>query len=186
MADPSAQRAFVRLTEPAVDDLHRLAKRDPQILRQALKKMLLLQRDPRAGGPLVGGLTGFRKLTVGDRHWRIVWRVTGDERGHEVVEVAEVWAAGARSDGEVYAEMNERVEALPDTPRTMQLADVIDTLGRSGRQIGAVRQPAHEAVPSWLVDRLVHTAGMNHHEVVGLTAEEAMEVWEAFITRRPE
>lgn len=145
--------------------------------------MLLLERDPEAGEPLLGALIGFQKLTVGDRHWRIVWRVTTDDSGTEVVEIAEVWAAGARSDGEVYAEMNDRVEALPDSPKTTQLAGVIDTLGRSAQKIRTAHQPGGEPVPDWLADRLVHTAGMSRDQVDELSAEEAMQAWEAFITR---
>ncbi len=175
-------RAFVRLTDAAVEDLERLARLDPQILRQALKKMLLLEREPRAGEPLLGGLVGFRKLTVGDRHWRIVWRVTTDDLGAEVVEIAEVWAAGARSDGEVYAEMNDRVEALPASPRTTQLAEVVGTLGRHAEGISVSGQPGGEPVPQWLADRLIHSAGISRDQVEGMAAEEAMQAWERFIT----
>lgn len=64
-------RALVRLTEPAVDDLRELYRKDPQIVRWCFKKMLLLESSPEAGEPLVGGLIGFRKLVVGDRDWRI-------------------------------------------------------------------------------------------------------------------
>jgi mRNA interferase RelE/StbE len=181
--DADQPRAYVRLTEPAVEDLARLVRLDPQIARQALKKMILLERDPEAGEPLLGTLIGFRKLVVGDRHWRIVWRVTADDSGRDVVEIAEVWAAGARSDGEVYAEMTERVEQLPDTPQTQALADVIHALGRSAGDISATRQPTTEVVPEWLVDRLVHTAGMTRADVEAMAPEEAMQTWEAFITR---
>jgi mRNA interferase RelE/StbE len=177
--------AYVRLTEPAVDDLVGLARLDPNVARQALKKMILLERDPRAGEPLLGALIGFRKLTVGDRHWRVVWRVTADERGHDVVEIAEVWAAGARSDGDVYAEMNERVERLADTPETHALADVIHLLGRAAGAVTAAEQPTTEPVPDWLVDRLVHTAGANREDVIAMSPKAAMQAWEAFITKPP-
>ena len=183
MPDQAAPRAYVRLTEPAVEDLARLVRLDPQVARQALKKMLLLERDPEAGRPLLGALVGFRKLTVGDRHWRIVWRVTTDDRGHEVVEIAEVWAMGARSDGEVYAEMNDRVGHLADTPRTQALADVIHALGRAAGEVTAAPQLTTEPVPGWLVDRLVHTARMDRPQVEAMTPEDAMETWEAFMTR---
>lgn len=182
MPEREQPRAYVRLTEPAVEDLARLVRQDPQVARQTLKKMILLERDPQAGGPLLGTLIGFRKLTVGDRHWRIVWRVSTDESGREVVEIAEVWAAGARSDGEVYAEMNARVEQLPDTPRTQALADVIHMLGRAAGDVTAARQPVAEPVPEWLIDRLVHTAEMSREQVAEMTPEQAMKAWEAFIT----
>ena len=65
---PHPQRAcVVRLTEDAVADLHRLGKKDPQIVRTVLKKMLLLERSTNAGEPLLGASIGFRKLVVGDR-----------------------------------------------------------------------------------------------------------------------
>ncbi len=94
-----------------------------------------------------------------------------------------MWAAGARSDGDVYAEMTERVEQLPDTPQTQALADVIHALGRSAGDISATRQPTSEVVPEWLVDRLVHTAGMTRVDVEAMSPEAAMQTWEAFITR---
>jgi mRNA interferase RelE/StbE len=174
--------AYVRLTEPAVEDLTRLVRLDPQVARHVLKKMILLERDPKTGEPLLGALVGFRKLTVGDRHWRIVWRVSADESGRDVVEIAEVWAAGARSDGEISAEMTNRVEQLPDTPRTQALSDVIHALGRSAGEVTATRQRSKEPVPTWLVDRLVHTAEMGRNAVEAMDPEQAMEAWEAFIT----
>lgn len=67
-----AVRTVVRLTDPAVDDLAGLMRKDPKIARWALKKMIQLETDPEAGQPLVGALIGWRKLTVGNRDWRIV------------------------------------------------------------------------------------------------------------------
>lgn len=184
--DADRTRAHVRLIDPAVDDLVRLVRADPQVVRQVVKKMLLLERDPNAGDPLLGALVGFRKLTVGDRHWRIVWRTTTDDLGRVVVEIAEVWAVGARADAAVYAEMEGRVADLPDNPRTQALADVIGLLGRTVGAVGSVaREPAVEPVPQWLVERLVHTAGRDEDEVRAMDPEAAMEAWEAFITRPP-
>jgi mRNA interferase RelE/StbE len=94
----------VRLIDPAVDDLRALLRLDPQIVRWALKKLLLLERNPEAGKELHGSLIGWRKLTVSDRDWRIVWRVASDDTGTVIVDVAEVWAVGARADREVYEE----------------------------------------------------------------------------------
>ena len=39
-------RAYVRLTEAAFHDLRTLNRHDPQIVRWAFKKMLLLERTP--------------------------------------------------------------------------------------------------------------------------------------------
>ena len=184
MSSGGARRAFVRLIDPAIDDLDRLLKLDPQIVRQVLKKMLLLERDPRAGAPLVGDLIGWRKLTVGDRHWRIVWRITTDDVGNEIVEIAEVWAAGARSDADVYEEMSRRVAALPQSPTSIALADVVAILGRSAVGVVAAEEPAvAEPVPEWLAQRLRHQAGISQAEIDTLSAQEAMSVWEAHLTK---
>lgn len=183
MTGPGGTRALVRLIEPAVDDLARLVRLDPNVARQVLKKMLLLERDPRAGEALLGALIGFRKLTVGNRHWRIVWRVSSDDQGQDVVEVAEVWAAGARSDAAVYAEIEARVADLPANPTTRALRDVVEMLGKAARDIDAAPESDAEPVPQWLVDRLVHTAGFDEDLIRAMAPEAAMQRWEAFITR---
>ena len=177
------QRAYVRLTDPAVSDLHALLKKDPQIVRWALKKMLLLERDPQAGEPLLGQLIGWRKLTVGDRDWRVVWRVSSDETGTVTITVSEVWAVGARSDAEVYAEMTERVAALGPTPATQALSSVIEMLGRRAQRpdIQAATEPTHDPVPGWLQERLVRTAGIPADDVQAMTGAEAMDRWEQFM-----
>lgn len=177
------QRAYVRLTAPAVGDLHALLKKDPQIVRWALKKMLLLERDPQAGEPLLGHLVGWRKLTVGDRDWRVVWRLSADERGTVTVTISEVWAVGARSDAEVYAEMTERVASLGTTPATQALASVIEMLGRRAQRpdIQAAAEPRHDPVPDWLQERLVRTAGIAAGDVRAMTGAEAMIRWEQFL-----
>lgn len=111
----------MRLTDDAVEDLQTLFKADPQIVRRALKKMIQLKRDHNAGDPLLGGLIGYRKVTVGDRGWRIVWRVVQDEAGDFRVEVAEVWAVGYRKDSEVYEEIAQRVADAGSSPKTKAL-----------------------------------------------------------------
>jgi mRNA interferase RelE/StbE len=175
--------AYVRLVEPAISDLEGLLRADPQIVRQVLKKMLLLERDPQAGEPLLGELVGCRKLVVGDRHWRIVWRVTTDDAGGLVVDIAEVWAAGARADAEVYAEMASRVARLPPSPPVTSLAEVVALLGRSIEGIAAAAEPIRELVPPWLADRLRHQVGLSPEHIAGLEPEAAMVIWEQHITQ---
>ena len=169
----------VRLTNDAVDDLHRLLRRgDPQVVRWAFKKMIHLEQDPEAGDALLGGLRGWRKLTVGDRDWRLVWRVTHDDAGAVVVDVAEVWAFGARSDAEVYAEMEDRVAAAPETPRTRALADVLTTLGKLTEDLGATPEPAAaQPLPRWLRESLLHVVRLSRVEVDALSRAEADQVW---------
>lgn len=180
-APPLVEGAEVWLTDPAVDDLRRL---DGAALVWALKKMLLLERNPQAGEPLLGALTGYRKLVVGNRDWRLIWRTTRDARGALVVEIAEVWAVGARSDAAVYEEMAQRVAKLQDTAVRRSLAEVVDQLGKRAKGL----EPKPVAVaPSrpepWLVDRLVHTAGLDRNTVEAMSSEAAVDAWTAYLMR---
>jgi mRNA interferase RelE/StbE len=145
--DSARPRVYVRLTDPAVADFERLVAVDPQIVRWALKKMLLLERDPEAGRPLLGDLIGWRKLVVGDRDWRIVWRVTTGEAGNQVIDIAEVCAVGARADAEVYAETSDRISALGRHPTAQALSDVIERLERAAGSVTAATEPVPDPVP---------------------------------------
>lgn len=173
--------AEVWLTDPAVEDLRRL---DGAPLVWALKKMLLLERDPNAGEPVLGDLIGYRKLVVGKRDWRLIWRTVTDDRGALVVEIAEIWAVGARADGEVYAEMADRVAAMPDVPVRRPLSEVVQQLGKRARGLEPKPAAIVPAKPEpWLVDRLVHTAGLDAESVGDMTSEEAVDAWTAYMMR---
>lgn len=183
----------MRLTDAAVADLERMVRKgDPQVVRWALKKCLLLERNPEAGEELRGALIGYRELTVGDGAWRIVWRVTHDDAGHPVVDVAEVWALGARSDSEVYAEMRDRVATLT-SPSTLPLKEAIERLGKVAAGLTATSaepgedgeadqgaEPAQLAVPEWLVQALVKVVGMPRADVDRLSQPEAQRLWSDF------
>ncbi len=165
----------VWLTDAAVEDLQRL---DGSPLVWALKKMLLLETDPYAGEPLLGSLVGYRKLVVGNRDWRLVWRVISDERGTVIIDVAEVWAVGARSDAAVYEEMVSRVDDLSDGRIRRSLSEVVDQLGKRAKGIHArppLSPPAR--AEGWLVERLVHTARMDRSAVEAMSSEQAVDAW---------
>jgi mRNA interferase RelE/StbE len=157
--------AEVRFLDPAVEDLQRLS---PDVVTRVLKKMLLLEKNPQAGAPLGGPLTGYRKLVVGNRDWRIVYRETADGD----VEVCEIWAIGARADNEVYREAAARVATLPPGPTAHALAQVLARLGYP-----APPPEAPEALPHWLIERLVHTAGLPAADVARMTPDEALQAW---------
>jgi len=182
--DHRGEKVKVRLTTPAFGDLERLARIDPQIVRWALKKMLLIERDPFAGEPLRGKLTGWRKLVVGDRDWRVVWRVVAEDTATITVDVGEVWAAGARRDDEVYEEMNERVAQMKESPATIALAEVIERLGNIavGLAPTTTSEPTIEP-PDWLKKRLRDQAGLDPTEIDELNLEQAVDAWTAWQTR---
>ena len=90
--------AEVVLTEDAREDLRDM---DGSARVLVLKALVKLKTNPeQRGAPLgsrtSGNLTTFRKLVVGDRDYRIVYRVEPD--GTVVV----VWVIGHRCDDEVY------------------------------------------------------------------------------------
>ncbi len=177
--------AKVVFTESAANDLREFKKSAPSILPLLLKKLLLIQRNPFAGEVLLGGLIGYRKLSFGNRHWRIVWRVIEDESNTPVIEIAEIWAIGARANSAVYAEVRKRIEHLGQTPQTQAISSIIDRLSRSSFDFeDDGNQPdVSDPVPSWLADRLEKQIGMDRSEITLPSGEAAMKVWEDFITR---
>jgi mRNA interferase RelE/StbE len=165
--------AEVRFLDAAIEDLARLS---PDTTLRVFKKLLLLEKDPEAGQPLGGPLTGYRKLVVGNRDWRIVYRNTHD--GH--VEICEVWAVGARADDEVYREAAARIATLAPSPTAHALAQVLGRLG-----YGPVPEPEPDAPPAWLIARLVHTAGRDPNEVATMTLDQALQAWTDYQSQRP-
>lgn len=176
--------AYIRLTDPAIDDLNQLFRLDPSVMRKVLTKMLILELNTEAGEPLLGHQMGWRKLSVGDRNWRIIWRVKKDESGGEMIEIAQVWAIGARSDSEIYIEMKERVASAPPSPETTALFDVLKLFGDKAGDVVATPEPMDSPAPKWLLHRLEHSVGLHQDQLRGLSIEQAMEIWEEYI-RRP-
>ncbi|HEX4720898.1 MAG TPA: type II toxin-antitoxin system RelE/ParE family toxin [Pseudonocardiaceae bacterium] len=90
--------AKVQLTSDAREDLRDLDGAARQVVLKAINK--LKEEPEKRGLPLgsrqTGNLTTFRKLVVGDREYRVVYRVEQD--GTVVV----VWVIGRRADNECY------------------------------------------------------------------------------------
>lgn len=173
----------VRLTAAAIEDLERLFGTDPNIVRRCFKKLIVIERNPHAGEPLLGGLVGFRKITVGNRDWRIVWKVSDDQAGGLIVEVAEVWAVGYRKDGEVYDEITARSKAAGDSPATKALTDVLAMFEKQARDLTATPEPLEsEETPRWLTDALVRVVRLRPEVVKAMSIDEADAAWTAYIS----
>jgi mRNA interferase RelE/StbE len=86
--------ARVNLYPDAVEDI---AELDGAERRRVFKALEKLKTEPeKRGAPLGSGLATFRKLVVGNRQIRIVYRV--EENGDAAV----VWVVASRVDSECY------------------------------------------------------------------------------------
>lgn len=109
----------VELIDEAISDLARYASSGNLAL--FLKKLLRLEEvGEDAGLPLGRGLTGWRKIIVGDRDWRIVFTTNSDDT------TATVWVIGDRSDAACYEEAGRRIAAYgTGQPHVASLAAAI-------------------------------------------------------------
>lgn len=178
---PEAKAVFVevRFIAPAVEDLRRLSKKNKELLRQLFRKILLIERNPMAGQPLLGDFIGWRKLTVGNRHWRIIWRTYNDDSGIVIIEVAEIWAIGVRADSKIYKELRERLSTLAPNQKVQSLSEVLAYLGHGPMPL---KDPMNrEPVPKWLALRLLKNLRITQAEIDLMDAEVAMSMWENYL-----
>jgi mRNA interferase RelE/StbE len=102
--------AEVLLIDDAIEDLRDL---DNTARKAAFRGLLKLEDHPEQrgaplGSNLGGNLTGFRKLVVGKKDYRIVYRVEDDGT------VAVVTVIAKRSDNEVYTLALARIQMHQD------------------------------------------------------------------------
>ncbi len=117
----------VKLIDEAVEDLALYVETD--VFPRLLAKLVRLEEvGKEAGQPLGRGLTGWRKIVVGDRDWRIIFTTSPDET------VATVWVIGDREDAACYEEAQRRVDALTkEQPEAASLAAVMFQLSQAQR-----------------------------------------------------
>jgi mRNA interferase RelE/StbE len=129
----------VELIDEAVVDLADLAEGGN--LKQFFKKLVEIETNgSQAGEPLGRNLVGWRKITVGNRNWRIVFRVDDDET------VATVCVIGDREDAACYEEAQRRAEQVKDADATSLAASMMDLIGtRKQRKKAARKQKALRA-----------------------------------------
>lgn len=125
--------ARVTFIDEAIADLNAL---EGSVLRAVFAKLAQLEIDPERGEPLgsapSGNLTSFRKVVVGNRTHRIVYRIepNGD--------VCVVWVIAGRADGECYDIAVRRLAALGEHPVANALVDALQMLApRVARRLSA-------------------------------------------------
>lgn len=104
--------AKVQLTDEAVDDLRDLDGAAQKIVLKGLRK--LAENPNQYGEPLgkraKGNLTGFRKLVVGRKAYRILYLVhEGDDND---VTLVVVWVIAERADDRVYQLAISRLQTM--------------------------------------------------------------------------
>jgi Cytotoxic translational repressor of toxin-antitoxin stability system len=113
--------ARVVLTDDAREDLRDL---DGAARKLVAKKLKQLEDEPEKRGAPLGSrsssnLTTFRKLVVGDRDYRLVYRVEPDGT------VCVVWVIGRSSDNEVYQMALARLKMLARDDLTADLTGLL-------------------------------------------------------------
>lgn len=114
--------AKVFLTEDAKEDLRDL---DNAAQIQVVKAMGKLRSEPEKRGQPLGSkatsdLTGLRKLVVGNRDYRIVYRIEDDG------DVCIVWVIGRRAANEVYEMAIARLKTHSDVKLARELEELVE------------------------------------------------------------
>lgn len=124
----------VELIDEAVIDLAGLAESGN--IKQFFKKLLEIEANgAMAGEPLGRNLVGWRKLTVGYRNWRIVFRVNHEQT------VATICVIGDREDATCYEEAERRAKQKNDADATSLAASMMEVLGsRKQRKAARTKQ----------------------------------------------
>lgn len=116
--------AHVYLTPEAEEDLDEL---DGSARKLVLKALVKLedhpdQRGEPLGSQVDGDLTTFRKLVVGDRQFRIIFRIERDGT------ICVIWVIGERVDRKVYDIALARVALYRGPTMAAQLERALDEL----------------------------------------------------------
>ena len=128
-------------------------------------------------------MVGYRKITVGHRDWRVVWRVVQYDAGDFRLEIAEVWAVGYRKDNDVYEEIRQRVADADSSPTTKALTEILDLFTKQASDLTATPEPEKpESVPKWLTDALLHVVHLTASQIQEMTLEEAEMAWSDHIS----
>lgn len=128
----------VELIDDALADLAKLVESGK--LKQFFRKLLEIEASgSQAGEPLGRDLAGWRKLTVGNRDWRIVFQVDRAET------VATVCVIGDRDDGACYEEAKKRADSVRDDDAASLAESMMELFGSRKERKAAQRRRVAEA-----------------------------------------
>lgn len=161
----------ISLTTFAEDDYQKLIKKNKELERLLLKKLIYIATAPnKAGYALTGKLSGMRKIKVGDRIWRIIWRVV-KERG-------EVWGIGRRDHLDIYREVERRIAILGENPQTHSLAMMLKRIHSQAEPIAKRKD-----LPREVLDALMHEMGLSLETIMTLSVGESISLYERYLKK---
>ena len=83
---------------------------DGSIKKLVDDKMEALEENPYLGEPLGNknniDLTGYYKIYINKKNYRIVYRITEDEKK---IEIIEIWGIGKKDKMEIYRDVGKRI-----------------------------------------------------------------------------
>jgi mRNA interferase RelE/StbE len=162
----------VVFADPALDDLRRLGARGA---RRALACLPAVESGEEPGVTLATADTAYRRIAWG-AGGRIVFAVDDG-----TATVWEVWADGLRTNGAAYAEALDRMVAA-DAPDAVELAGILERLGRLTGTVPAARGRGGEPVPDWLADALLRHTPLSRLDVAAMDAATAFDAWNSHRT----
>lgn len=160
----------IRLIEYAADDFRKYASKNKALRQAFFKKLLFIEAAPQlAGRPLTGPLSEMRKIKVGDRIWRIVWKALSKER-------SQVWGIGKRDHSDIYREVERRIKILGNHPETVSIAKMLSQLQQ---RLAPVLQ--RDDIPQHILEALYSEMKLSIETIETLSAEEAHSLYERYV-----
>jgi len=95
------------------------AVKDYKSLDGSIKKLVNEKIDKLEDNPYLGeelgnknniDLTGYYKIYVYKKTYRIVYRITEDTKGDEKAEIVEIWGIGKKDKMAIYEEVGKRIQ----------------------------------------------------------------------------
>jgi len=140
--------AKVELTDEALEDLKDLDGASQKIVLKGLRK--LAANPDQYGQPLgkrnAGDLTGFRKLVVGRKAFRILYMVHENDDGSDITLVV-VWVIAERADDRVYQLAVSRLQTMQHREIATDIEQLLVSVF-SKKPVSIARRPSGSAESS--------------------------------------
>jgi mRNA-degrading endonuclease RelE of RelBE toxin-antitoxin system len=162
----------LELISYAADDFRYITKKNSSLKKLILVKLLAIESEPALmGQPLTGSLADMRKIKVGDRIWRIVWKVLKKN--------SQVWGIGKRDHSEIYKEVERRINILGSNPETLPLANLLLQL-----QAKVLPDLIRSDISEEILLALHVEMGLSAQTITTLSPNEAESLYERYLKNK--